>query len=251
MAGHSKWANIKHRKGREDAKRGKVFSKLVKEITVASRLGGGDPEANPRLRQAVEKARATNMPKDNIERAIKKGTGEGGGAQYEQTYYEGYGPGGVAVLVEVLTDNRNRTVAEVRHAFGKNHGNLGESGCVAWIFDSKGYFAIPKVAVEEEKIMELALEAGAEDVRDGGDQWEVTSDPNDYGVVREALERAEMPLETSDLTMFPKNTVKVEGKEAEQMLRLMEMLEDCDDVQNVYANFDIDDAEMERLAEAG
>ncbi|GAB4265343.1 MAG: YebC/PmpR family DNA-binding transcriptional regulator [Deferrisomatales bacterium] len=251
MAGHSKWANIKHRKGRQDAKRGKVFSKLAKEITVAARLGGGDPEANPRLRQAVDKARTVNMPKDNIDRAIKKGTGEIEGVQYEQVFYEGYGPGGVAVLVEVLTDNRNRTVAEVRHAFSKNRGNLGENGCVAWLFESKGYIAVPQAAVGEDRIVELALEAGAEDVGDGGDVWEVTTAPNDFTSVREALEQAGVPIESADLTMIPKNTVKTQGKEAEQMLRLMEMLEDNDDVQNVYANFDIAEEEMERLAEAG
>jgi YebC/PmpR family DNA-binding regulatory protein len=251
MAGHSKWANIRHRKGREDAKRGKIFSKLVKEISVAARLGGGDPASNPRLRQAVDRARAESMPKDNIERAIKKGTGEAGGVEYEQTFYEGYGPGGVAVLVDVLTDNRNRIVAEVRHAFSKNHGNLGESGCVSWIFEPKGYFAVPRSAFDEDGMMELALEAGAEDVREDPDFWEVTTDPNDFGAVRDSMEAAGVPIESSDLTMVPKNTVRIQGKEAAQMFRLLEMLEDNDDVQNVYANFDIDDAEMDRLAEAG
>lgn len=251
MAGHSKWANIRHRKGREDAKRGKIFSKLAKEITVAARLGGGDPAANPRLRQAVDRARAVNMPRDNIDRAIKKGTGEGDASTYEQNFYEGYGPGGVAVLVEVLTDNRNRTVAEVRHAFSKNKGNLGEAGCVSWIFEPKGYFAVTKSAIDEEGLMEIALDAGAEDVLEDADLWEVTTDPNDFGAVRDAMEQAGIPIDSSDLTRIPKNTVRVTGKDAEQLLRLMEMLEDNDDVQNVYANFDIDAAEMERIAGSG
>ncbi len=250
MAGHSKWANIKHKKAREDAKRGKVFSKIVKEITVAARLGGGDLEANPRLRQAVDKARSVNMPKDNIERAIKKGTGEGGGAQYEQVMYEGYGPAGVAVLLEVLTDNRNRVVAEIRHAFSKNKGNLGESGCVAWLFDSRGYIAVAKDGVDEDRIMDVALEAGADDVEDGGAVWEVFTDPAAYQQARDAIEAAGLPVEAAELTMIPKNTVRLEGADAERMLRLLEMLEDNDDVQNVYANFDIDEAEMERLAGA-
>ncbi|RMG86625.1 MAG: YebC/PmpR family DNA-binding transcriptional regulator [Candidatus Dadabacteria bacterium] len=248
MAGHSKWANIKHKKAREDAKRGKIFSKLAKEITVAAKLGGGDPDGNPRLRRAIETARSFNMPKDNIERAIKKGTGEGGGADYEQITYEGYGPGGVAVLVEVLTDNRNRTVGEIRHAFSKNKGNLGENGCVAWLFESKAYFTVPKAAAGEEQLLEVALEAGAEDVRDGGEVWEVLADPDAYEDVRAGLEAAGLELESSEVTMLPKNTVKLQGADAERMLRLMEMLEDNDDVQNVYANFDIDDAEMERIA---
>ncbi len=250
MAGHSKWANIKHKKAREDAKRGKVFSKIVKEITVAARLGGGDLEANPRLRQAVDKARSVNMPKDNIERAIKKGTGEGGGAQYEQVMYEGYGPAGVAVLLEVLTDNRNRVVAEIRHAFSKNKGNLGESGCVAWLFDARGYIAVSKEGVDEDRIMDVVLEAGADDVEDGGTVWEVFTDPAAYQQARDAIEAAGLPVEAAELTMIPKNTVRLEGADAERMLRLMEMLEDNDDVQNVYANFDIDEAEMERLAGA-
>ncbi|WP_025321090.1 YebC/PmpR family DNA-binding transcriptional regulator [Deferrisoma camini] len=248
MAGHSKWANIKHKKAREDAKRGKIFSKLAKEITVAAKLGGGDPEGNPRLRHAIDKARSFNMPKDNIERAIKKGTGESGGADYEQVTYEGYGPGGVAVLVEVLTDNRNRTVGEIRHAFSKNKGNLGENGCVAWLFESKGYLTVPKSAVSEEQLLELALEAGAEDVRDGEGVWEVLTEPDQYDAVRSGLEQAGVPIESAEVTMLPKNTVKLQGADAERMLRLMEMLEDNDDVQNVYANFDIEDAEMERIA---
>jgi YebC/PmpR family DNA-binding regulatory protein len=251
MAGHSKWANIKHKKGREDAKRGKVFSKIVKELTVAARLGGGDPEANPRLRLSLDKARAANMPKDNIERAIKKGTGAADGVDYEEVTYEGYGPGGVAVLVKVLTDNRNRIVAEVRHAFSKNNGNLGENGCVGWMFDSKGYMAVPADAVDEERLLDLALEAGAEDVREAGDVWEVITAPGEFETVRDALQAAGLELQEPDVTMLPQTTVKIEGKTVEQMLRLMEYLEDNDDVQNVYANFDIDDAEMERIAGGG
>lgn len=251
MSGHSKWSNIKHRKGKEDARRGKVFSKIVKEITVAARLGGGDPEANPRLRLAVDKARAANMPKENVDRAIKKGTGEGGGVAYEEVTYEGYGPGGVAVLVNVLTDNRNRTVAEIRHAFGKNQGNLGENGCVGWMFDSKGYMAVDAELVDEERILELALEAGAEDVRLAGDVWEVLTTPEEFEAVRDALQSGGLELQEPDVTMLPQTSVKIEGKVVDQMLRLMEMLEDNDDVQNVYANFDIDDADMERIAEGG
>jgi YebC/PmpR family DNA-binding regulatory protein len=250
MSGHSKWANIRHRKGREDVKRGKIFGKLAKEITVSSRLGGGDPEGNPRLRQAMDKAREANMPKDNIQRAVKKGTGEGGGASYEQIYYEGYGPGGVAVYVEALTDNRVRAVGEIRHAFSKNGGNLGENGCVNWLFHNKGYILVPLAAADEDRMMEIAIEAGAEDVSAAGDQWAVTCGPSDFGAVRGALAAAGLPIDNAELTMIPQTTVRIAGKEAEQMLRLMEMLEDCDDVQNVYANFDIDDSEMERLAQA-
>ena len=250
MSGHSKWANIKHRKGREDAKRGKVFSKITKEITVAARLGGGDPDGNPRLRLALDKARDANMPKDNVQRAIKKGTGEGGGANYESIFYEGYGPGGVAVLVETLTDNKNRTVGEVRYNFSKCNGNMGESGCVSWLFSSKGLILVPKTSVGEEQIMEVGLEAGAEDVNDGGDQWEITTAPSDFHAVRAKLEEAGIKIDSAEVSMIPQTTVKIAGKEAEQMLRLMEMMEDNDDVQNVYANFDIDDAEMERIAQA-
>jgi YebC/PmpR family DNA-binding regulatory protein len=248
MAGHSKWANIKHRKGREDAKRGKVFSKIAKEVTVAARLGGGDPDGNPRLRLAMDKARAVNMPKDNVKRAIAKGTGEGGGANFEQTFYEGYGPGGVAVYLDVLTDNKNRIVSEVRHAFSKCNGNMGESGCVSWIFESKGFFLINAEGVDEEALMETAIEAGAEDVTEAGDVWEVTCDSSDFATVRDALEEAGYKTESAEITMIPQNSTKIEGKKAEQMLRLMDMLEDNDDVQNVYANFDIDDDELERIA---
>lgn len=251
MAGHSKWANIKHRKGREDAKRGKAFSKVTREITVAAKMGGGDPDGNARLRAALDKARAVNMPKDNVARAIQKGIGEKDGANFEEIMYEGYGPGGVAVLVKTLTDNRVRTVGDVRHAFSKCNGNMGESGSVGWLFQSKGLFLVPLKAVTEDRLMEVAIEAGAEDVKEAGDQWEVTTAQGDYGAVRDALEAAKIPVDSQEVTMIPANTVKISGKDASNMLRMMEMLEDHDDVQDVYANFDIDEAEMEKLAGEG
>jgi YebC/PmpR family DNA-binding regulatory protein len=250
MSGHSKWANIKHRKGKEDIKRGKIFSKHTKEITISARIGGGDPDGNPRLRLAIDKARADNMPKDNIQRAIKKAIGEGNGANYEQIYYEGYGPGGVAVYIDVMTDNKNRVVGEIRYAFSKTNGNLGESGCVGWLFHVKGDILVPLAAADEDRIMEIAIEAGAEDVKQSGDQWEITTAQPDFAAVRDALTKAGIPIDEAEITMIPQTTVKVEGKEAEQMLRLMEMLEENDDVEHVYANFDIDDAEMERLAQS-
>ncbi|TAL17950.1 YebC/PmpR family DNA-binding transcriptional regulator [bacterium] len=246
MAGHSKWANIRHRKGREDAKRGKVFAKIAKEIVVAAKIGGGDPDGNPRLRTAIDKGREQNMPKDNIQRAIAKGTGDSGGASYETIYYEGYGPGGVAVFVESLTDNKNRTVSDVRHAFSKCNGNLGTSGSVGYLFENKGLILVPK-SVEEDKIMEVALEAGALDVQEAGDQWEVTTSPTDYHAVRSAIEAAKIPIDSGELTMIPTTTVSISGKDAINMMKLMDMLEDNDDVQNVYANFDIDDSELESI----
>lgn len=251
MSGHSKWSNIKHRKGREDAKRGKAFSKVAKEIVVAAKLGGGDPDGNPRLRTALDKARAVNMPKDNVQRAILKGTGEKDGANYEEIMYEGYGPSGVAVLVKTLTDNRVRTVGDVRHAFAKCNGNMGESGSVGWLFHSKGFFLVPLKAASEERIMEVAIEAGAEDVVENGDQWEITTAQGDFGAVRDALEAASIPVDSAEVTMIPQTTVSIGGKDASNMIRLMEWLEDLDDVQDVYANFDIDDAEMEKLAGEG
>jgi len=249
MSGHSKWANIKHRKGAADARRGKVFTKLIKEITVAARMGGGDINANPRLRRAVDTAKTENMPKDNIARAIKKGTGEIAGEVYEEILYEGYGPGGVAVLVECMTDNRNRTVADIRHYFTKSNGNLGESGCVAWMFDKKGLILIDKGSISEEDLMELALEAGAEDVVEEENEFQVITTPESFDDVREALEKAEVtPLEAS-VSMVPQNTVEVtEEKPAKALLKLLENLEDHDDVQNVHANFDIDDDLMEQLS---
>lgn len=244
MSGHNKWSSIKHRKGAQDKKRGKIFTKLIKEITVAARSGGGDLSANPRLRTAVAAAKVENMPKDNIDRAIKKGTGDLDGASYEEIVYEGYGPGGAAVMVESLTDNKNRTVAEVRHIFAKAGGNLGESGCVAYMFDKKGYMYVDKAAAEEDRLMEMVLEAGAEDVRDDESGFEVITDPQDFEAVREALETAEIPFSDAEVTMLPQTTNTLEGKEAEQMMRLLENLEDCDDVQKVYSNVDFADDVM-------
>jgi len=239
MSGHSKWSTIKHKKSAQDAKRGKIFTKLIKEITVAARMGGGDINANPRLRSAVLAAKTENMPKDNIERAIKKGTGELEGVSYEESSYEGYGPGGAAILLESLTDNKNRAVAEIRHIFNKSGGNLGENGCVAWMFDKKGYLNIDKSATDEETLMEIALEAGAEDVREDGSSFEVITDPSDFEAVRDAISAAGIDVLEAEVTMLPQTTANLAGKEAEQMIRLMEALEDCDDVQKVYTNADI------------
>jgi YebC/PmpR family DNA-binding regulatory protein len=241
MSGHSKWANIKHRKGAADARRGKIFTKLIKEITLAARMGGGDINANPRLRAAVTAAKTENMPKDNMDRAIKKGTGELEGVHYEESIYEGYGPGGAAVLVESLSDNKNRSVADIRHIFTKNGGNLGSNGCVAWMFKKKGYLSIERTAVDEEKLMEKALDAGAEDVRDEDGSWEVITAPEDYEAVKAAIDQLGVAYISAEVTMLPDTTTALVGKEAEQMMRLMEMLEDCDDVQKVYTNADIPD----------
>ncbi len=245
MSGHSKWASIKHKKGAADAKRGKVFTKLIREITVAAKLGGGDPNGNPRLRAAILAAKAENMPKDNIERAVKKGTGELEGTSYEQVNYEAYGPGGVAILVDCLTDNKNRTVADIKHIFDRHGGALGEPGCVAWIFEKKGYFLFDKDKVDEEKLIEVALEAGAEDVRTEGDQFEAFTVPGDFERVKKAFEGANLVYGLAEVTMIPQNTVRLEGKKAEQMLNLMEALEDNDDISHVYANFDIPDEVIE------
>jgi YebC/PmpR family DNA-binding regulatory protein len=240
MSGHSKWSSIKHKKGAADAKRGKIFTKLIKEITVAARMGGsGDPDANPRLRTAIAAAKAENMPKDNIERAIKKGTGELEGVNYEESIYEGYGPGGAAVLVVSLTDNKNRAVADIRHIFSKCGGNLGENGCVAWMFDKKGYIVVERSVVDEDTLMEIALDADAEDVREDGSNLEVISLPEDFETLKEAIDKASIPHIDAEITMLPQSTNSLQGKEAEQMIRLMEMLEDCDDVQKVYTNADI------------
>jgi YebC/PmpR family DNA-binding regulatory protein len=246
MAGHSKWANIKHRKGAQDAKRGKVFTKLIKEITVATRIGGGDPEGNPRLRAALDKARQANMPRDNIDRAIKKGLGDLDGVTYEEGIFEGYGPGGVAIIVEFMTDNRTRTVADVRHIFTKHGGNLGVSGSVAFLFERKGLISFPATD-DYERIFEAALEAGAEDVKDEGDAFEVITDPANFIEVREALATTGLQWETAEVTMLPQTQVQLVGKQAESMLKLMDKLEDNDDVQNVYANFDIADDELEKI----
>jgi len=246
MSGHNKWSTIKHKKGAADAKRGKVFTKIIKEITVAAKLGGGDPDGNPRLRTAIDKAKGENMPKDNVERAIKKGVGGMEGVNYEETTYEGYGPGGTAVLVEVMTDNRNRTVSDVRSIFSKCNGNMGESGCVAWLFDKKGLLVYPK-SIDFDKLFEAAIEAGADDVVDEDEQYEVLTDPTAFHEVKSALEAAGFKPENSEITMIPQTMVKLEGKNAENMLKLMDRLEDNDDVQNVYANFDISSEEMEKL----
>ncbi|MBW1849111.1 MAG: YebC/PmpR family DNA-binding transcriptional regulator [Deltaproteobacteria bacterium] len=239
MSGHSKWSSIKHKKGATDAKRGKIFTKLIKEITVAARMGGGDAESNPRLRTAILTAKSENMPKDNIERAIKKGTGELEGVNYEESTYEGYGPGGAAVFVESLTDNKNRAVADIRHIFSKAGGNLGENGCVAYMFDKKGYINIEKESVDEENLMEIAIDAGAEDVRDDENNFEVITAIEDFEAVKSAIEDQSIPYIVAEITMLPQSTANLEGKEAEQMLKLMDALEDCDDVQKVYTNADI------------
>ncbi len=241
MSGHSKWANIKHRKGAADAKRGKIFTKLIKEIITAARLGGGDINANPRLRSAVMAAKVENMPKDNWERAIKKGTGELDGVNYEEATYEGYGPGGAAVFIESLSDNKNRAVAEIRHALNKHGGNMGENGCVAWMFDKKGYLLVEASAVDEEKLMETALEAGADDVRQDGDSFEVITAPEDFEAVKEALEAAGIATLQTEVTMLPQNMTPLDGDTALKMIRLIDALEDCDDVQKVYTNADIPD----------
>ena len=246
MAGHSKWANIKHRKGAQDAKRGKIFTKIIKELTVAARIGGGDPDINPRLRTAVDKAKQANMPKDNVDRAIKKGTGDLDGVSYEEGLFEGYGPGGVALIVEFLTDNRTRTVADVRHCFSKYGGNLGVSGSVAFLFDRKGLIAF-SADNDFDQIFEIALEAGAEDVKDEEDVYEVITEPGDFIPVREAMAAAGLKWETAETTMIPQNQVMLEGKPAETMLKLMDALEDNDDVQNVYANFDISEDELAKI----
>jgi YebC/PmpR family DNA-binding regulatory protein len=250
MSGHSKWSTIKRKKGAIDSKRGKIFTKLIKEITLAARLGGGDIEGNARLRSAVLAAKEENMPKDNIDRAIKKGTGElAGGAAYEEVMYEGYGPSGVAVIVEVMTDNKNRTVAEIRHIFSKHGGNLGENGCVAWIFNKKGSIVFDKKMVDEDALMEIALEAGADDVRDQESEWEVITDPLAFEAVKKTIDQKGLKYLDSRVGLIPQNTVKLEGGKAEQMMKLMERLEDNDDVQNVYANFDISDEVMEKLSQ--
>ncbi len=244
MSGHSKWHTIKHKKGALDAKRGKLFTKLIKEITVAARTGGGDADANARLRKAVLDAKAGNMPNDTIERAIKRGTGELEGVNYEEITYEGYGPGGVALIIESMTDNRNRTVAEIRHMFSKNGGNLGESGSVGWIFDKKGYIVVSKDAKPEDELFEIVTEAGAEDLRDDVDNFEIITAPDNFDVVLAAVKSAGVEPEVAEVELLPQNYIKLEGAEAKQMLKLMESLEDHDDVQKVSANFDISEADM-------
>lgn len=247
MSGHSKWSSIKHKKGALDAKRGKIFTKLIREITVAARDGGGDPDTNPRLRLALVNAKSANMPKDTSERAIKKGTGELESDTFIETTYEGYGPGGTAVLVEVLTDNKNRTVSELRRAFSKFGGNLGESGCVSWIFTKKGRFQIPVESIDEDSLIDLSLNLGADDVVNDGDFFEVLTDLEKFEVVRKGLEEKNIIFENAEISMIPSNSVKVEGKPAEHMIKMLDLLDDCDDVQKVHSNFDIDDSVIESL----
>ncbi|HEX4156630.1 MAG TPA: YebC/PmpR family DNA-binding transcriptional regulator [Acidobacteriaceae bacterium] len=244
MSGHSKWATIKHKKGALDAKRGKIFTRLIKEIMVAAKAGGGDPDGNPRLRTAIVAAKAENMPNDNITRAIKRGTGEIEGAQYEDITFEGYGPGGVAIIIEVLTDNRNRAVSEIRHAFSKNGGNLGESGSVAYMFSKKGVIVVAKSAAGEDKLTEIALEAGADDLNDDGEYWEILTSPKEFEAVHEAVKGAKIATESAEVTMVPSTYQKLEGTQATAMMRLLETLEDLDDTQNVYSNFEMDEAQV-------
>ena len=244
MSGHSKWATIKHKKGATDAKRGKIFTRLIKEITIAAKSGGGDPDGNPRLRTAILAAKAENMPADNIKRAVQRGTGELEGLSYDEITYEGYGPGGVALIVEVLTDNKNRAVSEIRHAFSKNGGNLGAEGAVAWMFSKKGVISIEKKAASEDKLMELVLESGAEDLNDEGKTWEILCDPADFEAVTEALKAAKISTETAEVTKIASTYTRLEGSQASAMMRLLETIEDLDDTQNVYSNFDFDEAAM-------
>jgi len=248
MSGHSKWATIKHKKGALDAKRGKIFTRLIKEISIAAKNGGGDPDSNPRLRTAILAAKSENMPQDNIKRAIQRGTGELPGATYEEFSLEGYGPGGVAILLDINTDNRNRTVSEIRHAFGKNSGNMAEAGAVSWMFHKKGDIVIAKSAAKEDDLMGIVLEAGADDLRDDGENWEVLTDPSAFEAVLDAVKKAGMQPVSAEVAMIPQNYIKLEGQQATQMIRLVEALEEHDDVQNVHSNFDIDQKLLEEVA---
>jgi YebC/PmpR family DNA-binding regulatory protein len=250
MSGHSKWSTIKHKKAAKDAKRGKLFSKLIKEITVAAKMGGGDINANPRLRTAVNTAKAGSVPNDNIDRAIKKGTGDIEGAQYEEIQYEGYGPGGAAILVSVMTDNRNRTVSELRHMFTKFGGSLGESGCVAYMFQKRGILTVQKGVIDEELLMEVALEAGADDIEEIDGQFQISTAPEAFDTVKEALDAADVATDSAGVTMAPSNTVDLTGASAEKTLKLLDELEDHDDVQDVASNLDISPEELERLSAA-
>jgi len=251
MSGHSKWKKVKHKKAASDAKRGKIFTKLLKEITIAARQGGGDPEFNPRLRLAILSAKQNNVPGGNIDRAVKKGMGELGGAILEEVTYEGYGPGGVAVLVDVITDNKNRTVSEIRSAFTKYNGNLGASGSVAWMFTKKGILTVDANSTSEDQLMEILLEAGADDIRREGDSFEIYTTPEQFEAVKEALEKNKIEIHSAELSMEAGSTMHLSGKQAEQMLTLMEILEDHDDVKQVYSNFDVDEEEIEKIAEKG
>jgi len=248
MSGHSKWATIKHKKGAADAKRGKIFTTLIKEITIAAKAGGGDPDGNPRLRTAIAAAKAENMPNDNIKRAIQRGTGELEGASYEEITFEGYGPGGVAVIIEVTTDNRNRAVSEIRHCFSKNGGNLGESNSVRFMFSKKGIIAISKNVANEEQLMNIVIENGGDDLNDEGDTWEIITEPAAFEAVSGAVKAAGIPTMMSEITMIASTYTKLEGAPAAQMIRLLEALEDMDDTQNVYSNFDMDANQMEEVA---
>ena len=249
MSGHSKWATIKHKKGAADARRGKIFTKLIKEITVAARISGSDPDSNPRLRTAILSAKAENMPADNIKRAIMKGTGELPGTVYEESVYEGYGPAGVAVMMEVATDNKNRTLSEIRHMLTKHAGNLGANGCVAWMFSKKGFIVVGKDKADEETLLNLITEAGADDMTEDGGNWEILCAPGQFQAVLDGLKAANITAAVAEVTMMPQSYVKLTGKQAEQMLRLMDELEDHEDVQHVYANFDIPEAELTALAQ--
>lgn len=249
MSGHSKWATIKHKKAATDAKRGRVFTRLIKEITIAARNGGGDADSNPRLRTAITAAKAASMPADNIKRAIARGTGEGGGAVFEEITFEGYGPGGVAVLVDVVTDNRNRTVSEIRHMFSKQGGNLGEAGSVAWMFKKQGYIVIPKDKAKEDELLDLVLEAGGDDVRDDGTNWEIITSPEMFEPVVSALKQKNIETAAAEISMIPSNYIKLEGKSAQQMVRMLEAFEEHDDVQQVHSNFDMEAHELEAVSE--
>jgi YebC/PmpR family DNA-binding regulatory protein len=247
MSGHSKWHSIKHKKAAIDAKRGKMFTRWIRELTIAARMGGGDPIANPRLRQAMDGARSVNMPNDNIKKAVMRGTGELEGVNYEELSYEGYGPGGVAILVEAMTDNKNRTVSEVRHVFGKYNGNLGELGCVSWMFHKKGLIIVAADAVPEDELMEVALENGADDMKRVEDTFEITTAPEDFEKVRDAVKARNIPVESAEVSRIPTTYIKLEGKQAETMLKLYDKLEELEDVQNVWANFDIADDDIEKF----
>jgi YebC/PmpR family DNA-binding regulatory protein len=249
MSGHSKWHSIKHKKAKVDAAKGRIFTKVIKELTVAARLGGGDADSNPRLRVALTAAKAANMPAKNIENAIKKGTGELPGVVYEDVTYEGYGPGGVALFIEVVTDNKNRTVAEIRHLLGRYGGNLGESGSVAWMFERKGMVSVPIDNYDEDELLEVALECGAEDMEKGDEYYEIYTAFEDFQQIRADIEQKGIHIESAELTMVPQNSIKLEGKNAEQLMKLIDALDEHDDVQNVHANFDIDDTELERIME--
>jgi YebC/PmpR family DNA-binding regulatory protein len=247
MSGHSKWATIKHKKGALDAKRGKIFTRLIKEITIAAK-SGGDPDKNPRLRTAVQAAKAENMPADNIKRAIQRGTGELPGVSYEEFSLEGYGPGGVAVLVEISSDNRNRTVSEIRHVFGKNGGNMAEAGAVSWMFHKKGDIVVPKSAAKEDDLMNLVLENGGEDLTDDGENWEILTEPSAYETVLEAIKKTGITPVSSEVAMIPQNYIKLEGQAANTMIRLLEAMDDNDDVEHVWSNFDVDLKQLEEVA---